>query len=360
MQKQNNIKADEKELKKLLEGINKKYGDNAINYGIPDYVVETSLERIPTGSFSLDLDLGGGIPVGRFIEVSGEYSSTKTTQAMHIVRNAQKMGFVCLWEDIEGTTDRDYAETLGVDFNKLVYTRPDSMEEGLQMILDLQKSGLVHLGVIDSIASMSPNKEQDSTMADTVQMGITQKLLGEFFRKFQANNNRLIREGNKPFTLIGLNQLREKIGVLYGDTFYSPGGRSKGFFSSVNIRLRRGDWISEGKGDNKEFVGHVVKYKIEKNKTFKRMRSGEFDFYLTHENSAGVKELHNDNLKEVIVCGIEWGVVDRAGSWFMIGSLKYQGIQSLIDALKQDPKLVEEIRQKVILEALPEREVTNE
>ena len=337
------------EISKLLNDLNKKFGVNAVTLGFPkseDGEMKT-IERIPTGSISLDIALGGGLPLGRFIEVSGAYSSTKTTQCMHIIAQAQKRGLVCALVDVEGTTDEAYATAIGVDFDNLIYSRPDGMEEALQLLLDLQKSGEVHLAVLDSIAAMSTNKEQETTMEETVRMGIPQQLLGEYFRKYQANNNRLEREGKRPFTIIGINQLREKIGA-YGDPEYTPGGRAKGFACSVDIRLRRGDWISEGTGDNKEIVGQVVKFKIEKNKTFKRMQTGEFDFYFSDNNNAGISEFFNDNYKEIIVCAVEWGVIDRTGSWFVYNGQKYQGMNNLVNALKEDASLIEKLKEEVL------------
>ncbi len=212
------VNKDSKELSKLVESLNKKFGTNAVSLGFPktENGGMKTIERIPTGSFSLDIALGGGLPLGRFIEISGAFSSTKTTQCLHIIANAQKRGLVCALIDVEGTTDEKYVKSVGVDFDNLLYSRPDGMEEALQMLLDMQKSGEVHLAVLDSIAAMSTNKEQDTSMEETVRMGIPQQLLGEYFRKYQANNNRLEREGKKPFTIIGINQVREKIGA-YGD-----------------------------------------------------------------------------------------------------------------------------------------------
>ena len=214
------VNKDSKELYKLVESLNKKFGTNAVSLGFPktENGGMKTIERIPTGSFSLDIALGGGLPLGRFIEISGAFSSTKTTQCLHIIANAQKRGLVCALIDVEGTTDEKYVKSVGVDFDNLLYSRPDGMEEALQMLLDMQKSGEVHLAVLDSIAAMSTNKEQDTSMEETVRMGIPQQLLGEYFRKYQANNNRLEREGKKPFTIIGINQVREKIGA-YGDYF---------------------------------------------------------------------------------------------------------------------------------------------
>lgn len=351
MAKLNNKKKTETQKKGLpsevlsvIADLNKKFGENTITVGVSED--KKIVKRIPTGSPTLDVALGGGIPEGRFIEISGNESSTKTTQTCHILREAQNLGHVCAFLDVEGTSDMQYFEQLGVDTSCLIYSRPDSMEEATEAMLQLQKSGYVTVGVIDSIASMTPNKEAESKMDETVRMGIPQQLLGEFFRKWQANNNRLEREGKTPLTLIGINQLREKIGA-YGDPEYTPGGNAKKYFSSVNIRFRRGDWITEGKGDNKQIVGQVVKFKIEKNKTYKRMQSGEFDFYFA-PNNADVKRLYNDNFKEIVMLAVEYGVIERRGAWFFYKEEKYQGTDNLIAELKLHPEIVEDIKKQVL------------
>lgn len=332
------------EVQKVINDINKKYGDNALRLGVSEQ--RMTVKRIPTGSTTLDIALGGGIPEGRFIEISGNESSTKTTQTCHIIREAQKLGYVVAFFDVEGTSDTAYFKQIGINTDSLIYSRPDSMEEATETLLQLQKSGYVNLGIIDSIASMIPNKEAESKMDETVRMGIPQQLLGEFLRKWQANNNRLEREGKTPFTLIGINQLREKIGA-YGDPEYSPGGNAKKFFSSVNLRFRRGDWIIEGKGEDRQVVGQVVKFKIEKNKTYKRMQTGEFDFYFA-DNSAGVRSLFNDNFKEIVMLAVDWGIVERRGAWFNYNENKYQGIDALIKDLKDHPDIVESIKQQIL------------
>lgn len=333
------------EMARVIDTLNKKFGEGAVTLGIPKSK-QQSIERISTGSLSLDVDLGGGIPVGRVIEISGGFSTSKSTQVMHIVRNAQKMGMTTAICDAEGTYDEKYFNLLDVDPSMVYYISPDSLEEGTQIILDLQREGLISLAVIDSVAAMTPNRVQDSEMDESVQMGIAPKLWGEFLGKFQMNNNKLDRAGKRCCTLIGVNQLRERIGT-YGDPEYTTGGRAWGFYKSVDIRLRKGDWITQGKGDNKEVVGQVVKYKIEKNKTYKRMRVGEFDCYLT-ENNAGVRPLFNDTAKEVIMLGVEWDVIQRAGAWFKYKDQKYQGIENLISALKDDPELMEELTDKIL------------
>lgn len=333
-----------KEIQKLINDLNKKYGNNVVKLGCDDIDV---IKRIPTGSVALDIALGGGIPVGRFTQISGPLSSTKTTQAIHIIREAQKLNYVCAMIDAEGTTDRKYLESLGVDVDNLLYTRPDGLEEATQLMLDYQKSGVVNLVVWDSIEATPPTKEMETDMEDSLQMGIKQKLLASFFRKYQAGNNYLSREGKEPFTLIALNQLREKIGTMYGDPEYTPGGRAIGFTASVDIRLRKGDWIAEGKGDNKNIVGQIVKFKIEKNKTYKRMVSGEFDFYFA-ENSVGIPVSYNDNVKSIIVEAINWGIIQRGGAWYNLGEEKFQGLEALLKYVRDNEHIIPDLKEQII------------
>ena len=335
----------EKDIERLVNDLNKKFGANTITKGVP---ASTSKEirRIPTGSMSLDIDLNGGIPVGRYIEISGGLSTSKTTQSLHIIREAQKMGFVCAYIDAEETTDENYFRQLGVDYENLLYSNPNSTEEATQIILDMQKSGIVHLAVLDSIAALSPNAEMKTDMDETTRMMIQPSLLNEFFRKYTMNNNTLKRDKKQSFTLICLNQLRERP-TQWGDNEYSPGGRGKGFVATIDIRLRRGDWIIEGKGEDREIVGQVIKYKIEKNKLGRRMTSGEFDFYFS-KNAADIEPGYNDVFKEIIVCAVEWGVIERTGSWFKYGSQKYQGQESLVSAFRKDPSLVGTLKAQIL------------
>ena len=186
----------------------------------------------------------------------------------------------------------------------------------------------------------------DKAMEDTVQMGLKQKLLGEYFAKFQLSNNKLVRDELQPFTLIAINQLREKIGA-YGDPEYTPGGRALGYTLSVDIRLRQGDLILDS---DKEVVGQVVKYKISKNKTYMRMKSGEFDIYLDH-NEQGIAPFQTDNVKSIIIEGVQRGFIERGGAWYFLdkeNGLKFQGLDKLITYIKENPEWIELIKDKVM------------
>lgn len=342
---------NDKALEKLKNELVKKFGDNIIRMASE---VErcNPITRIPTGSLDLDIKLGGGIPLGKFTHVSGAFSSTKTTQMLHTIANAQKMGLVCAMFDIEGTTDMDYLIEVGVDPSQLLYVKPTGLEECAQMILDMQRSGEVHLALIDSIAVLFPTKEIASEMDETVQMGIKQKMMGEFLGKYQLLNNKLEREGKTPFTLLATNQLRDKIGA-YGDPEYYTGGKAIGFYATVDMKFRRGDWLQVGTGDNKEIVGQVVKYKIEKNKTYKRMQSGEFDFYFA-DNDSGTPVAHNDNYKSIIIEAIAWGLIQRGGAWFSFPDpdtgevIKFQGVDKVVSFLRGREDIVMTFKEEIL------------
>lgn len=337
---------------KAINTLNKRFGDNcSTTASNMQGFTENGINRIPTGSIDLDIKLGGGIPIGRVTHVSGAFSSSKSTQAMHIVKEAQKMGLTCAVADFEGTITVPYLKQIGVDTNNLVYMKPVSLEECTDALLALQQSG-INLLVWDSVAVAEAVKVLDSKMDETVQMGTKQKLIGEFLAKFQSLNNGLSRNGETPCTLILINQLREKIGA-YGDPEYEPGGKAIGFYTSVHIRVRRGDFIYEGKGDNKRVVAQEVKYKVLKNKTYKRMQSGEFDWYQDENNTAGVPEFHNDNFKSAIILALEYGLIEQGGAWYYFdkgteNEIKFQGLDKVIVYLRDKPEIVEEFKEKIL------------
>lgn len=337
----------------ILESIKKEFKDDNIVSTASD-MTEYSLEgikRIPTGDPQLDVDLGGGIPIGRVIHISGEYSSTKSTQSLHMLRNAQQMGLPCALMDFENTLDNAYLQQLGIDTDDMVYSNPSSLEEVAQLMQSLQEKGIKFI-IWDSVAVAEPTKVLESDTGDSVQMGVKQKLIGEFLGKFQSINNRFTRNGEMPCTLILINQVREKIGA-YGDPEYEPGGRAVGFYTSVHIRFRKGDWIAEGTGNNKEIVGQVVKYKIVKNKTYKRMVSGEFDFYQVDSEIAGVKEGYNDTFKSAIMLALSYNLVTRGGAWFYIDKgldteKKFQGLEKLIEYFRANPELIDKYKEQIL------------
>lgn len=359
-----------KEVDNIRLGLLKKFGSNAVMTGA-DYE-KAQFGRISTGSIDLDLKLGGGIPIGRLTQISGAKSTAKSTLCDHIVKNAQSTvvewtwverkeakgreqveehkrkvdGLICAYLDVEGTKTPDWTGgTIGVDLENWLYAQPSGLEETFEMAHQMQKDG-VNLIVIDSIDALEPIKEYESEMGESVQMGLKPKMIGEYCRKFTATNNKLVREGELPCTVIFINQIREKIGIMYGSNEYTPGGRAIEFYASVDLRLRRGDWIVEGKGQDKEIVGQVVKFKTNKNKTYKQQQSGEFDFYFQDTALVGAGQI--DNFKEVIIAGINYGVIERAGSWFKFNSQNLaQGADNTVVYFREHPEVFEQVKNEL-------------
>jgi recombination protein RecA len=351
-------------LQKFMQDMEKKFGKNVVR--IASDVTAEKMYRVPTGSIGLDIAIGGGYPVGRFIQISGAFSSTKSTTTYHGMKNFQKFfkeNFpdlkVALIQAENGSWTDEYGRSIGIDTDDLLFNECASMEEALEIARQLQERGIAGLIVFDSFEALEPMKEMDSSMEDAVQMGLKPKMFGEYFRKFQAINNKLSREGKLPCTVIGINQLREKIGA-YGDPEYEGGGRAIGFASSLTIRLRRGDWITVGTGANKAIIGQQVKYKINKSKVSVPQKSGMWDVYL--DEGGAVPQGHIDNFKEIIIEAVAYGVIHKGGAWISYGDMKdnggkpIQGADAFVEYLRDKPELFEEIRKELMSVALENAE----
>ncbi|MFA4831705.1 MAG: recombinase RecA, partial [Patescibacteria group bacterium] len=317
-----------KDIDKLLESLQDKFGEGAI-MKLGD-VKKVNVSVVPTGSFSLDLALGvGGFPRGRIVEIFGPESSGKTTLALHAVAEAQKKGGRAAFIDAEHGLDPDYAKRLGVKINDLLISQPDSGEEALNILENLVRSGIIDIVVIDSVAALTPKAEIEGEM-EQQSIGLQARLMSKALRKVTAiahNTNTLI---------IFINQLREKIGIMFGNPETTPGGRALKFYASVRVDVRRIAQIK--KGD--EAVGNRVTAKVVKNKVAAPFRMAEFDILfgqgISYEG-------------DVLTAAIKYGAITKSGNTLIFDGEKVGvGFDASREKLKEDKKLLEEIKKKTL------------
>jgi recombination protein RecA len=321
----------DKALEMALAQIDKQFGKGAImkmgertNMGI---------EVVSTGALSLDLALGvGGLPRGRVVEIYGPESSGKSTLAMHVVAEAQRNGGVCAYIDAEHAMDPVYARAIGVDVDQLLISQPDTGEQALEIADMLTRSGAIDVLVIDSVAALTPRAEIEGEMGDT-HVGLQARLMSQALRKLTGN---LSKTGT---ICIFINQLREKIGVMFGSPETTPGGRALKFYSSVRLDIRRIESLKDGA----EVVGNRTRVKVVKNKVSPPFRQAEFDIMygqgISREGS-------------LIDLSVDLGIVKKSGAWFTYeGEQLGQGREKAKDYLKQNPEVMMEISDKVLTAA---------
>ncbi len=284
---------------------------------------------ISTGSVGLDLALGiGGLPRGRVTEIYGPEASGKTTLAIHAIAEAQKAGGVAAIIDAEHAFDRSYAEKLGVDTENLLISQPDNGEQALEVTDHLIRSGALDIVVIDSVAALTPKAEIEGEMGDS-KMGLQARLMSQALRKLTANINKT------NTTCIFINQLREKIGVMFGNPETTTGGNALKFYSSVRLDIRRISQIKDGEDP----VGNRTRVKVVKNKLAPPFRKAEFDIMF----GEGISRTG-----EVIDMGVENGIIAKSGSWFSYGETRLgQGREAVRQILKDNPELLEELTLKI-------------
>ncbi len=316
-----------KALQLTLSKIEKDYGKGAVMRLGDKAVVD--IDVIPTGSIGLDLALGiGGLPRGRVIEVYGPESSGKTTLAIHAIAEAQKLGGVAAFIDAEHAFDRFYAEKLGVDIENLLVSQPDYGEQALEITDSLIRSGAIDIIVIDSVAALTPKSEIEGNMGDS-KMGLQARLMSQALRKLTGTISKT------GATCIFINQLREKIGVMFGNPETTTGGNALKFYSSVRIDIRRSTQIK----DVDKVMGNRVKIKVVKNKVAPPFRTAELDI-IYGEGFSKVGEL--------VDLGVTYNIVKKSGSWFSYGETKLgQGRESVKQLLRDNPELAEEIEMKI-------------
>ncbi|MBO4581165.1 MAG: recombinase RecA [Bacteroidales bacterium] len=316
-----------KMLNSTLERLEKVYGKGAI-MRMGDSPAE-NIDVISTGSLGLDIALGvNGLPKGRVIEIFGPESSGKTTLAIHAIAEAQRKGGIAAFIDAEHAFDRFYAQKLGVDIENLLISQPDNGEQALEIADNLIRSGAIDIIVIDSVAALTPKSEIEGEMGDS-KMGLQARLMSQALRKLTST----ISKTN--CCCIFINQLREKIGVLFGNPETTTGGNALKFYASVRIDIRRQTQIKEG--DN--VIGNHVKVKVIKNKVAPPFRTAEFDIMY----GEGISKSG-----EIVDLGVEYNIIKKSGSWFSYGDTKLaQGRESVKTLLEENPELSEEIENKI-------------
>ena len=318
----------EQALDRAVSQIEKQFGKGSIMRLGTDQKLDVPV--ISTGSLSLDMALGvGGMPRGRVVEVFGPESSGKTTLTLHIVANAQKQGGTAAFIDVEHALDPDYAKRLGVNLDTLLVNQPDTGEQALEIAELLTRSNAVDVIVVDSVAALVPKAELEGQMGDS-HVAIQARLMSQALRKLTS----VISKSNT--CLIFINQIREKIGVMFGNPETTPGGRALKFYSSVRVDIRRIGSIKDGE----QIVGNRVRAKIAKNKVAAPFRKAEFDIMFNQGISRS---------GDIVDLGVEAGVVEKSGTWFSYGEIRLgQGRENTKKFIESKPELLEEIEQAVI------------
>jgi len=318
-----------KALKLTLDKLDKTYGKGSV-MRLGDQEVE-KVESISSGSIGIDVALGiGGYPKGRVIEIYGPESSGKTTLTLHAIAECQKAGGIAAFIDAEHAFDRFYAEKLGVDLGELVISQPDNGEQALEIADNLIRSGAVDALVIDSVAALTPKSEIEGEMGDS-KMGLHARLMSQALRKLTSS----ISKTN--CTVFFINQLREKIGVMFGNPETTTGGNALKFYASVRIDIRRSTQLKDTEGG---VLGNKTRVKIVKNKVAPPFKTAEFDIMY----GEGISKTG-----EILDIGVELDIIEKSGSWFSYGGSKLgQGRDSVKSILKDNPELMEELEQKIL------------
>ena len=317
-----------KALKLTLDKLDKTYGKGSV-MKLGDQTME-KVETISSGSIGLNLAMGvGGYPKGRVVEIYGPESSGKTTLALHAIAECQKSGGIAAFIDAEHAFDRFYAEKLGVDLAELVISQPDNGEQALEIVDNLIRSGALDAVVIDSVAALTPRSEIEGEMGDS-KMGLHARLMSQAMRKLTAS----ISKTN--CTVFFLNQLREKIGVMFGNPETTTGGNALKFYASVRLDIRRSTQIKDSEG---AVLGNKTRVKVVKNKVAPPFKTAEFDIMY----GEGISKTG-----EILDLGVEYEIIEKSGSWFSYAGTKLgQGRDSIKVLLKDNPELMEELEGKI-------------
>jgi len=327
---------------KVVAGINKKLGAGTVvrasEVNLPN--------RIPTGSLTLDVVLGGGWPMNRWVELVGEASHGKTALALKTIaaNQAKDPNFTAVWIAAEDF-DPDYAELCGVDTERVILVETNSMEDAFDAVIQFMESKAVDMVVIDSLPALVPSAEDEKHMEEfTVGRGAL--ITNKFFRKVASATKRDLIESERPILGIMINQYRMKIGVMHGDPRTTPGGLGKDYAYSIRCEVKRDDWLEVGTGQDKRRVGQTIRVRTIKNKTYPPQQTAYLDFYFS--NGGPIDAGSYDTGKEIVALSILNGIVDRRGGWMYYKDRKWQGAQALIDSLREEIDLRDEISAAVM------------
>ena len=324
----NTNKEKMKALQLTLDKLEKTYGKGTV-MKLGDNAIE-AVEFIPTGSIALNVALGiGGLPKGRVIEIYGPESSGKTTLALHAIAESQKTGGIAAFIDAEHAFDRFYAQKLGVDVENLLVSQPDNGEQALEIVENLIRSGAIDIIVIDSVAALTPKSEIEGEMGDS-KMGLQARLMSQALRKLTSTISKTAT------CCIFINQLREKIGIMFGNPETTTGGNALKFYSSIRIDIRKVNQLKEGE----EIIGNRVKVKVVKNKLAPPFRKAEFDIIY----GEGISRI-----LEIIDLAVEYNIIKKSGSWFSYGETKLgQGRDAVKKLLQDNLELSDELEKKIM------------
>ena len=317
----------EKALENAIEQLEKRFGKGTIMRLRGGEVIP--VETIPTGSLALDKALGiGGVPRGRIVEIYGQESSGKTTLCLHIISEAQRRGGIAAFIDAENALDPTYAQRIGVDLESLLISQPDSGEQALEIVETLVRSNAVDVIVVDSVAALTPKAEIEGDMGDS-HVGLQARLMSQALRKLTSVVNKT------KTCLIFTNQLREKIGVTYGNPEVTPGGRALKFYASVRIEMRAGESLKSGP----DLIGKKIRVKVTKNKVAPPFTEAEFEMIF----GEGISREG-----DILDTGVEMGIIQRSGAWYSYGEHKLgQGRDKVKEFFRENPQIAAEIEGKI-------------
>ncbi len=316
-----------KALEAAIEKINKDFGKGSI-LKLGESAEQMNIETFPSGSLGLDIALGGGVPRGRIIEVYGPESSGKTTLALHMVAEVQKLGGVAGFIDAEHALDPIYAHNIGVDTNELYISQPDNGEQALEIAETMVRSGAIDIIVVDSVAALVPKAEIDGDMGDC-HVGLQARLMSQALRKLTG----AISKTN--CTVIFINQLREKVGIMFGNPETTTGGRALKFYSTIRLDVRKIDSIKQ----SGEVVANRTRVKVVKNKIAPPFKQCEFDITF----GEGI-----NTISEIIDIAVERGIIQKGGAWYTIKEQKCSGKEGAKDFLSKNPEILKEIKNNVL------------